>query len=59
MHPFITQSIAAERVRDRQETARHNRDASLARGRRLRLRRAPRTPGTVRLLPVRPRLHMS
>ena len=31
MHPFITQSIAAERVRDLQNTAKHNRDASLAR----------------------------
>ena len=57
MHPFITQSIAAERVRDLQETAKRNRDASLARDR-LRQRRVPRTPGTVRLLPARPRLHM-
>jgi hypothetical protein len=59
MHPFISQSIAAERVRDRQNTAKHNRDASLARDRHSRKGQAPRTSGTVRLLPARLRLHTS
>jgi hypothetical protein len=60
MHPFITtQSVAAERVRDLQEAARHSRDAAVARDRRSRQRRASRTPGAVRLLPARLRPHMS
>ncbi len=59
MHPFISQSIAAERVRDLQSTARRGRDAGLARDRRSRERQAPRTSGTVRLLPARLRLHAS
>jgi hypothetical protein len=59
MHPFISQSIAAERVRDLRNTAKHNRDASLARDRHSRQRQAPRTSGTVRLLPARLRLHAS
>jgi hypothetical protein len=58
MHPFISQSIAAERVRDQQNTARHNRDAALARDRHS-PQQAPRTPGAVRLLPARLRLHAS
>lgn len=58
MHPFISQSIAAERVRDLRHTATHNRDAALARGRRDR-RPAPTTHGTVRLLPARLRLRAS
>ena len=53
MHPFVTQSIAAERVRDQQDTARRGRDASLARDRHSRERQAPRASGTVRLLPAR------
>ena len=59
MHPFISQSIAAERVRDMQDTAKHNRDAALARGRHSREGQAPRTSGRVRLLPARLRLHTS
>ena len=59
MHPFIIQSIAAEHARDLQSTVKHNRDASLARNRRLRLRRAVPTPGAVRLLPAVLRLHAS
>jgi hypothetical protein len=57
MHPFIIQSIAAERVRDRQDTAEHGRWARLARNRRLRQRQVLGTQGTVRLLPARLRLH--
>ena len=59
MHPFISQSIVAERVRDLQNIARRNRDASLARDRRSRQRQAPRTSGRVRLLPARLRPHAS
>jgi hypothetical protein len=33
MHPFIIQSIAAEHARNLQETAKHSRDARLARDR--------------------------
>jgi hypothetical protein len=58
MHPFISQSIAAERVRDQQNAARRGRDAALARDRHSR-RQAPRTSGTVRLLPARLRMHTS
>jgi hypothetical protein len=60
MHPIIIQSIATERSNDRQQTARHNRDAKLARGRRLRQHQeASQTSGTVHLLPARLRLHTS
>jgi hypothetical protein len=59
MHPFISQSIAAERVRDLQNSAKHNRDAALARDRHSRRGQAPRTSGPVRLLPARLRLHTS
>ena len=61
MHPFIIQSISAEHARDLQSTVKHNRDASLARNRRLRLRlrRAVPTPGAVRLMPAVLRLHAS
>jgi hypothetical protein len=58
MHPFITQSIATERARDRQQAVQQHRDAALARDRRSRQRRAPQVPGTARLLPARLRPHM-
>jgi hypothetical protein len=59
VHPFITESIAAEHIRDLERAAGHHRDARLARDRRLRQRPVPRTPGTVRLLPARLRPHLS
>jgi hypothetical protein len=49
MHPFITQSIAAGRVRDLRQAAARHRDASLARARRPHQRQAARPPGTIRL----------
>jgi hypothetical protein len=60
MHPFITtQSVAAERVRDLQETARRGRDAAVARERRSHQRRASRTAGAARLLAARLRPRMA
>lgn len=59
MHPFIIQSMAAERTRDLRETIQHNHDASLARARLRRQRRAAKTSGTVSLLPAWLGLHMS
>jgi hypothetical protein len=59
MHPFIMQSIAAERARDLRQSAGHNRDVRLARGRRQRQHRTARTPGTARLLPAWLHLQMS
>jgi len=59
MHPFIVQSIAAEHVRDLQDSAERSRWARLARNRRLRQRRVPGTPGARRMLPARLRLHAS
>ena len=60
MHPIIIQSIATERSNDRQQAARRNRDAKVARGRRLRQHQeASRTSGTVHLLPARLRLRTS
>jgi hypothetical protein len=58
MHPIIVQSIAAEHARDLRQAITHTRDASVARDRRLRQRRAPQGTGTVRLLPARLRPHM-
>jgi hypothetical protein len=55
MHPFIAQSIAAERVRDLQKTAQRNREAVLARDRGLRQRRLPRAAGIAK----RPRLPLT
>jgi hypothetical protein len=60
MHPFIiTQSVAAERVRDLQEAAGHSRDAAVARDRRSRQSLTSRTAGAARLLPARLRPHMA
>jgi hypothetical protein len=60
MHPFITtQSVAAERVRDLREAARHSRDAAVARDRRSYRRRASRSAGAARLLPARLRPRMA
>jgi hypothetical protein len=58
MHPIIVQSIAAEHARDLRQAVRHNHDASVARDRRLRQRRAAQATGTVRRLPARLRPHM-
>jgi hypothetical protein len=59
MHPFIiTQSVAAERVRDLQQSARRGRDAAVARDRRSRQRLTSQTAGAARLLPARLRPHM-
>ena len=59
MQPIIVQFIAAEHARDLRQAVKHNRDASVARDRRLRQRRAPQATGTVRQLPARLRLHVS
>jgi len=50
MHPFIVQSIAAERARDLLTAAQHNRDAFPARERAVHQRRLPRTAGIARRL---------
>jgi hypothetical protein len=69
VHPFIVQSIAAERVKDLHKTAQRNRDARQARDRGLHRRRALRAaciarqlgfpltsndPGQGRVEPTRP-----
>jgi hypothetical protein len=50
MHPFIVQSIAAERARDLLKAAQRNRDAVPARERAVRQRRLPGTAGIARRL---------
>jgi hypothetical protein len=60
MHPFIvTQSVAAERVRDLQEAARRGRDAAVARDHRTYQRLSSRRAGAARLLPARLRPRMA
>ena len=60
MHPFIIQSIAAERGRDLRRAAEDRRDARLGSDRGLRWRAGARMPGTVHLpLPARLRPHTS
>jgi len=59
MHPILVQSIAAEHARDLRQAVKRSHDASVARDRRQRQRRAPRATGSVRLLPTRVRLHIS
>jgi hypothetical protein len=56
MHPFIIQSLATERTRDRQQSAKHNADASVARARRSRKHQASQATGAVR--PLQARLHL-
>jgi hypothetical protein len=58
MHPILVQSIAAEHARDLRQAVKHSHDASVARDRRQRQRRAQRATGGMRLLPARVRLHM-
>jgi len=55
MHPYLIQSIAAERTRELREVAEDHRDAVLAAGRHRRQRRAPGARDIARLLPVRRR----
>ena len=59
MQPIIVQFVAAEHARDLRQAVKRSHDASMARDRRLRQRRAPRAAGTVRLLPARLRPHLS
>ena len=55
MHPYLIQSVAAERTRELREVAEDHPDAVLAAGRHRRQRRAPGARDIVRLLPVRRR----
>lgn len=59
MHPILVQSIVAEHARDLRQAVKRSQDASVARDRRRRQRRAPRAAGRVRLLPARVHLHIS
>lgn len=53
MHPYLIQSVAAERTRELREVAGDHRDAVLAADRHQ--RRAPKVRDIVRLLPARRR----
>lgn len=52
MHPYLIQSVAAERTRELREVAGDHRDAVLAADRHQRQRRAPKVRDIVRLLPA-------